>query len=187
MTREDALRRARLDFGGIEGAKEEARQSRGLRFVDEVGQDFRYARRLLGRSPVFALTAVLSLAIGIGANTTIFTVANGLLFHEPVGVEQPSRLVDIGVSRDNVGFNPGSYPNYLDIRERTTTLAAVYASELFGAPLSLQAGNADRVESVSSIFVTSNYFSTLGAHPAAGPLVRFEATASNLARRRSPY
>jgi predicted permease len=171
MTRDDARRRARLEFGGMEGVKEEARQSRGLRAIDEIGQDLRYAWRLLQRGPMFAATAIVSLAIGIGANTTVFTVANGLLFHPPEGVADPGRLVDIGVSRDGVGFNPSSYPNYLDIRDRATTLSGVYATQLFGGDLGLRvAGTAEQVESVSGLFVTTNYFSVLGVRPAAGRL-----------------
>ena len=61
-------------------------------------QDFRYAARLLRRNPLFALTAALSLAIGIGANTAIFTIANALLFRPPAGVVAPGRLVDVGLA-----------------------------------------------------------------------------------------
>src|ERR1700704_3167992 len=100
-------------------------------------QDLRYAVRLLRRDPLFALTAVLSLAIGIGANTTIFTVANALLFRPPSGVVEPVRLVDIGTSRNGAGFGNSSYPNYVDIRKRTTTLDGVYASLLFPRAMSL--------------------------------------------------
>ena len=79
-----------------------------------------HTARLLRRNPVLTITATLSLAIGIGANTTIFTVANALL-QPPAGVAEPSRLVDIGGSRGGVGFGPSSYPNYLDIRQRAST------------------------------------------------------------------
>ncbi len=86
--------------------------------LDSWLQDVRYAARLLRRNPLFALTAVLSLAIGIGANTTIFTIANALLFKPPAGVVEPDRLVDIGRSQNGQGFDNGSYPNYLDVRAR---------------------------------------------------------------------
>ena len=91
-------------------------------------QDLRYAVRLLRRNPLFALTAVLSLAIGIGANTTIFAIANALLFKPPPGVVEPDRLVDVGRSRNGQGFDNGSYPNYLDIRARNTVLRARISS-----------------------------------------------------------
>jgi hypothetical protein len=67
---------------------------------DTFLNDVRYATRVLRRSPLFTATAGLSLAIGIGATTAVFTVANALLFRAPVGVIAPSRLVDIGVSRN---------------------------------------------------------------------------------------
>ena len=168
---EQARRAARLSLGGVEQVKELHRDERSFVWLDDARRDLRHAVRLLRRDPLFALTAVLSLAIGIGANTTIFSVANALLFRAPAGVADPARLVDIGVGRQGVGFNPGSYPNYLDVRQRATTLDGVYASEMFGAPLGMgSAGNDGRGEVVSSRLVTANYFTVLGAHPAAGRL-----------------
>ena len=72
--------------------------------LDSWMQDVRYAARLLRRNPLFTLTAALSLAIGIGANTTIFTVANALLFKPPSGVVESDRLVDVGRSQNGQGF-----------------------------------------------------------------------------------
>src|SRR5205807_8087980 len=108
--------------------------------------------------------------IGIGANATIFTVANALLFQPPAGVLEPRRLVDIGTRRVHVGFGPISYPNYLDIRDRSTTLEGVYAYTRFPQPMSA-GGGADRgVDSVFGSIVTINYFAVLGASPAVGRL-----------------
>lgn len=76
--------------------------------LDSWRQDLRYAARLLRRNPVFALTAAASLAIGIGANTTIFTIANALLFKPPSGVVEPDRLVDVARSQDGQGFDNSS-------------------------------------------------------------------------------
>ena len=95
--------------------------------LDTWLQDVRYAIRLLRRNPIFALTAVASLAVGIGANTTIFTIANALLFKPPAGVTAPERLVDVGRSQDGQGFDNGSYPNYLDIQSRNTVFDGIYA------------------------------------------------------------
>ena len=105
--------------------------------LDSWLQDVRYAARLLRRNPLFALTAALSLAIGIGANTTIFTIANALLFKPPAGVVEPGRLVDVGRSQDGQGFDNGSYPNYLDIRARNTVFTGIYAYRLGAEPMSL--------------------------------------------------
>src|SRR5689334_16075480 len=112
----DAARRAALaELGGVESIKEQVRDVRAGAVLDTLGQDIRYAIRLLQRYPLFALTAALSLAVGIGANTAVFTIGNSLLRFSPVAVSDPDRLVDIGRSFDGVpiGFNPGSYPDYL--------------------------------------------------------------------------
>jgi hypothetical protein len=68
-------------------------------------------RAAVAPQPALRATATLSLAIGIGANTTIFTIANALLFKPPIGVVEPDRLVDVGRSRNGQGFDNGSYPN----------------------------------------------------------------------------
>src|SRR2546422_8244823 len=108
--------------------------------------DIRHAARLLRRTPLFALTAALSLAIGIGANTTIFTIASALLFKPPAGVVQPDRLVDVGRSQDGQGFDTSSYPNYLDIRSRNTVFTGLYAYRFGAEPLSL--GGRDGAERI---------------------------------------
>src|SRR4051812_41623802 len=130
--------------------------------------DIRYAARLLRRNPVFALTAAVSLAIGIGANTTIFTLANALLFKAPVGVTEPSRLVDVGRSQDGSGFDTSSYPTFLDVRSRNTVFSNIYAYGIEPQPISL--GGANGAESIFGGLVTLNYFDTLGARPSAGRL-----------------
>ena len=132
-------------------------------------QDVRYAIRLLRRSPLFTLTASLSIAIGIGAPTTIFTLANALLLRDPVGVADPGRLVDVGVTRQGIGFGASSYPNYVDIRERVTTLAGVYAHPRFPETTSVASAGGN-VSVAFATQVSANYFTVLGAVPAAGRL-----------------
>jgi predicted permease len=171
MTPDDARIAARRAFGGLEQTKELQRDARSFRWLDDARRDVRHAGRLLRRNPLFTLTAALSLAIGIGANTTIFTVANAMLFRPAAGVLDPYRLVDIGSSRIRGRFGPSSYPNYLDIRERTATLDGVYAYSRFPQPMSLRGAGAEvGVDSVFGSVVTANYFTVLGAVPAAGRL-----------------
>src|SRR5437870_2542099 len=80
MTPEEARRAARRALGGVEHTKDLHRDARSFVWLDDARRDLRHAARLLRRNPLFTMTAALSLAIGIGANTTIFTVANALLF-----------------------------------------------------------------------------------------------------------
>jgi predicted permease len=136
--------------------------------LDSWLQDIKYAARLLRRNPLFALTAALSLAIGIGANTTIFTIANALLFKPPVGVVEPDRLVDVGRSQNGQGFDNGSYPNFLDIRARNTVFTGIYAYRIGAEPMSL--GGRDGAERIFGDMVTTNYFSVLGTRPHIGRL-----------------
>jgi predicted permease len=140
-------------------------------WLDDAARDVRHGGRLLRRNPLFAATAAISLAIGIGANTTIFTVANALLFQPPPGVVDPARLVDIGASRTRGGFGPVSYPNYVDIRARATSLDGVYAYSRFPHSLSFGVTGETGVDSVFGSLVTVNYFAVLGAVPSVGRLL----------------
>jgi predicted permease len=167
----DAAHRAALvELGGIETIKEGVRDVRSGALLDTVAQDVRYGVRLLRRYPLFAMTAALSLAVGIGANTAVFTIGNSLLRFSPVAVSEPERLVDIGRSFDGlpIGFNPASYPDYLDLRRRTTTLEHVYAHPLF--PKDMTVESAAGTEKVVGDVVTTNYFSALGTRAAIGRL-----------------
>jgi predicted permease len=172
MRAHEARRAATLEMGGVENVKDRVRDVKAGNVVDGFLKDVLYAARQLRRNPVFALTASLSLAIGIGANTTVFTVANALLLRPPAGVFEPHRLVDIGTSRHRGEFGTGSYPNYLDIRQRTTTLDGVYAYPIFPQSMSLGIGGAGEPSSerIVGTLVTINYFTVLGSVPAAGRL-----------------
>ena len=92
MTEPEARRRARLAFGGMEQLKEDCRDARGTRWLDEIAQDVRYGLRILRRSPAFTLVAVASLALGIGANSAIFALVDGVLL-KSLPVREPERLV----------------------------------------------------------------------------------------------
>jgi predicted permease len=131
-------------------------------------QDARYALRLLRRGPAFTLTAALSLAIGIGANTTIFSVASATLLRPLPGLTDAGQLIDIGRTRGGRGFDTVSYPTYQDVRERATTLSGVFAIRLEPQPMSL--AGPDAAESVYGTAVSGNYFAVLGTTPRLGRL-----------------
>ena len=96
MMPREARRAAGIELGSPESVKQQVRDGRSGAFVDTLLQDGRHGARLLLRQPLFTLTAMLSLAITIGANTTIFSLANALLLRPPTGVADPDSLVDIG-------------------------------------------------------------------------------------------
>src|SRR5215510_10214499 len=168
MTPDAARRAALLQLGGVESVKQQVRDVRRGAFVDSASRDLRGAARLLWRNPLFTLTAALSLAIGIGSTTAIFTVANGMLLRAAAGVPDPEMIVDL-VRRNpsnGPGIDPMSFPDLVDVRQRTTTL-----EEVFGYPLELYPASLRVDDSASAVFagvVTSNYFRALRVPPAAG-------------------
>jgi predicted permease len=141
-----------------------------MRLLHDAGTDARVAIRALSRQKLFAAMAILSMTVGIGANTAIFTVANSLLFRGPAGVTDADRLVDIGGAREDGGLNPTSFPHYLAVRERARNLDGVYARPLFLQRLSIETGSGGTPERGYADFVTLNYFAVLGLRPAAGRL-----------------
>src|SRR5689334_16134455 len=103
MNARDARRRALRDFGGIEPTKEAHRDVRG-RWLEELGSDTRYALRTLRRAPVLAATAILTLALGVGANTTIFSAVNAVVL-QPLPFNQPDRLVMLWEENPEKGWH----------------------------------------------------------------------------------
>jgi len=134
-------------------------------------RELRYALRLLWKHPGLSLVAILSLTLGIGANTTIFSFANALLFRQPP-VEQPQRLVEVWIHDSDpnaplTGLYPLSYPDYLDFSARTHSLLglAIYNP---GSEVSVATGSGGEASPWMGQLVSANYFGVLGLQPALG-------------------
>ncbi len=132
--------------------------------------DLRHAARGLLRAPVFTASAVLSLAIGIGANATIFSAASGLLLSPLPAVRDMHRLVDIGRTTRGEGFDTVSYRTYADLRDTTDVFDGVFAHQF--EPRAVSLDGPDGVERIYAELVSANFFEVLGVTPAAGAFFR---------------
>jgi predicted permease len=163
MSPEEAARRARLEFGGIEQVKEECRDSWGVRLITELGQDLRYGLRQLRRNPGFTVVAIVTLALGIGANTAIFSVVYGVLLR-PLPFPNPDRLINLYDAEGPDRYEPVPYLDFLDWQRKNhsfTELAAWMSDNLI---LTGREGT----EYVSVADVSASFFSTLGVRLARG-------------------
>jgi predicted permease len=163
MERAAAERRAFLEFGNMAGLEDAVRDARG-HWHSDFATDVRYALRLLKRSPIFAAVAVLSLALGIGANAAIFSVINAVLLRSLAAVHEPGRLVLLARVRDG---RPLEIPFllYETLRDRLTSVSGVAAVAALSGQTALIDGD-DEV--VSLDLVSGTYFDVLGIPPEAG-------------------
>jgi predicted permease len=165
MSPEEARRQALIKLGGMEHAQEIYREQKGLPMLETLGQDWRYGLRMLRKNPGFAVVAIVTLALGIGANTAIFSVVNGVLLR-PLPYEDPSRLMDvfnIAPSRELLHFG-ASPPDFRTLREQNHTftgLSAYYRS-LFNVT------GREQPERLLGLVVSTDYFTTLGVTPLVG-------------------
>ncbi len=166
MPREEAVRRARLAFGGYEQLKEECRDARGVSFVETTIQDLRYALRMLRNSPGFTAVAILTLALGIGANTAIFSVIDSVLLR-PLPYKDPAGLVMVweNNSQHPNPHNTVSPPDFLDWQSRNSVFAEM--SALFDQRANLTGNGVPQEVVVQDVSV--NFFSVLGVNPILGP------------------
>jgi predicted permease len=163
MNPEEARQAALKSFGGVEQAKERSRDARGVRRFEELWQDLRYATRILMRNPGFTSTAVLTLALGIGANTAIFSVVHGVLLN-PLPYTDPDRIVTVAMPFPLRNIELLRADDYLDWRGQ---------SQSFGQLAAYDAGNANisgggEAERLTLGRVSANLFPLLGVEPLLG-------------------
>jgi predicted permease len=167
MTQEQALRRARLDLGGFEQTKEKCRDARRVNWIQDFVQDLHVGLRMLRKSPGFTAVAIITLALGIGANTAIFSIVNAVLLR-PLPFPESDRLVRIAFNEPGLGLRdvPFSVPELDDLRNR----AGVFKDVSTIASASVNLTGADHPERLEFMVTHPNYFSMLGATPQIGRL-----------------
>jgi len=170
MTPDEARRHALIRFGGVEQTRERTRDEFRSAAVDNLARDVRYGLRSLRRHPGFTAMAVLSLAIGIGANATIFGVAQAVLFRESP-LKDPETLVNVYEARGGQGFNPLSHPNIEDLRKGTTHVFRGLAASTVAVAQIDQGGS---VGTVLGEAVTGGAFGMLGIDPRLGRAIQRE-------------
>jgi macrolide transport system ATP-binding/permease protein len=187
MTPGDAHTAAGKALGSIQLRKEECRDMRGLNFIDSLGQDLRYAVRVLRKSPGFTFAAIFALALGIGVNTAVFTAYKAMIAR-PLDARDPGRMVDLAVVRQTgVPESAFSYPDYEVYRDSVHSFSGLIAFSNDNVALSHAGGTvsqhssgsgsrllgllpsvASNTEFAAIFLVSENYFKVLGVGPVTG-------------------
>ena len=166
MRSDEAHRRALAAFGGLTQHQEAARDDVPGHWLDDLRQDFKYSARSLRRNPGFALSVVLTLALGIGANTAIFSVVNGVLLR-PLPVREPEKLTFVGW---DFGIGKGGGPNSLSafkldyLRRHTQSLVGLTTYKTFERNL----GDGPDARPLGGLRVAPDFFAVVGVSPAIG-------------------
>jgi len=165
MAPDEAARAARITLGGVTQLRETHRDLRGLPFLDTLFQDLRFALRMLRKSPGFTAVAVLTLALGIGANTAIFSVVDAVLL-KPLRYKDPASLAVVWENFPKYGIfrNTVSPPNFLDWQQQNRIFSGMAA--FLDQPLNLTGSG--EPEQVDVELVSPNFFSVLGVNPMLG-------------------
>lgn len=186
LSQEEAFRRARVELGGIPAQKENCRSAWGTRFWDELFGDIRYGIRMLAKSPGFTAIAIISLALGIGANTAIFGITKHILL-ERLAVQKPEELRLLGWTAAKNGVvhrtwgwwgktsdgknisTSFSYPVYQQLRRQNHVVQDVFAFKDFPR---LTATIDNQAEAVTAQFVSGNFYQALGVNPQLGRVIQ---------------
>jgi putative ABC transport system permease protein len=164
MPQEEAYRRARLAFGGLDQVKEQCRDARGIRHLESLVQDVRYGFRMLRKSPAFTAVTLLTLAVGIGANTAIFSAVNALLLN-PYRFPESHRVVRVE-ARHISGKNQGAgYRDFLDWRQQNDVFDEMAIVPWTGTYTLTGQGEPQRIVGG---WTTHGFLRVLGIHPVMG-------------------
>ena len=167
MSRADAIAAARKEFGNTTLIEERGREVWRWSTIENLFQDARYGLRMLRKNPSFTIVAVLTLALGIGANTAIFSLVNSILMR-PLPVNDPAQITLIGVTRDHGNLSMQmSYPMLEDLRRQPDSPFSDIIAFQFGSDGMSVDGKA---YGLFTNYVTGNYFDVLGVKPALGRL-----------------
>ena len=165
MAPDEARRRALLAIGGIEKCKEECRDARRVNWIPDFFQDLRFALRMLRKSPVFTGVAVLTLALGIGANTAIFSVVNGVLL-KPLPFPESDRLVEVMRGLKSGNDETVEASKFIFWQQHSWVFEAMAAFDIFGTGFNL--ASTGQPEHVKGMRVSSDFFRVLAVPPAMG-------------------
>jgi predicted permease len=165
LSKEDARYAARREVGNTTLLKERAREGDPLSWIESIARDLRYSARSLARNRSFTIAAMFSLALGIGANSAIFSFVDGLLLR-PLEVPRASEIVRVHASIPESRLARLSYREYTELRDRDRTLAGLAAETDTFLSVQAQAGELARV--AYGDFVSGDYFSMLGVQPSLG-------------------
>lgn len=161
LSREEAVRRARIEFGGLDRVKQDCREARGVSLIENLVQDVRYGLRMLRKSPGFTIAALATLTLTIGANAVVFSLLNALVLR-PVDVPDGASLYQIEDAPRHAPVQ--SYADYVDLRDRNKTFDGLAAYEMDKAGLDTNGTPA----ATWFYDVSSNYFDVLRVQPALG-------------------
>jgi putative ABC transport system permease protein len=169
LASDEAARRARIEFGCVEAHQDGVRESRRVNWFEDFAQDLRFGLRMLRKSPGFTAVAILTLALGIGANTAIFTMTNGLMLHR-LPVRDPGQLVELlHQAPGEPAFNGFSWDGYQTMRDGNH----VFSDLFVGSTMNFAPVRADKLEP-QTVFVGAvggTFFQALGVRAAAGRLI----------------
>src|SRR5579871_883211 len=176
LSPEQARRQAHLDFGNPRTIREREWHYRSLAWIEDLKRDFSFALRSLGKTPVFAVIAIVVIAVGIGVNTAVFSVI-AVVIMKPLTYPHPEELVSLMNTSPRGSFPAASIPKFSLWRQQTSIFQQVAAYDFGGAGLNITGG--DHPQQVQGVHVSADYFAMFGAPVVAGRTFTSEEDSPN--------